>query len=78
MPHPPQLLSVFRFVSHPFEYKPSQSANPLAHERMVQLPDVQVGVPLATKHAMPQPPQWFTLFVVVVSQPLAVLPSQSP
>jgi hypothetical protein len=77
-PQPPQLLSVFRFVSQPFEYKPSQSANPLAHERTAQLPAVHVGVPLATKHAMPQPPQLFTSVVVVVSQPLPALPSQSP
>lgn len=77
-PHPPQLVSVFRFVSQPFEYKPSQLANPVAHERTVQLPALQDAVPLATKHAMPQPPQWFTLFVVVVSHPLPVLPSQSP
>jgi hypothetical protein len=72
------LLSVFRFVSQPFEYKPSQLANPAAHERTAQFPAVQVGVPLATKQAMPQPPQLFTSVVVVVSQPFAVLPSQSP
>lgn len=78
VPHEPQLLSVFRFVSHPFEYKPSQSANPLLHERIAQLPDMHCGVPLATKHALPHVPQLFTSVVVVVSHPFVGLPSQSP
>jgi hypothetical protein len=78
MPQPPQFEFVFRFVSQPFEYIPSQLSNPFAHERTTQLLLTQAAVPLETKHAMPQPPQLFTSFVVVVSQPLPELPSQSP
>ena len=77
-PHPPQLLFVRRLVSQPLAYKPSQSANPVLHERIVQLPLVQLGVPFATKHAMPHPPQLFTSFVIVVSHPFIEFPSQSP
>ncbi len=78
VPHEPQFESVFRFVSQPFEYKPSQSAKPVLHEATTHVPPPQAGVPLATKQVMPQPPQWLMSLVVVVSQPLAVLPSQSP
>lgn len=76
-PQPPQLLRVLRFVSQPFAYKPSQSEKPGLHERTAQLPAVHVGVPLATKQVIPQPPQWFVSVVVVVSQPFIELPSQS-
>ncbi len=74
-PHPSQLLFVRRLVSRPLAYKPSPSANPVLHERIVQLPPMQVGVPLATKQATPHPPQLFTSFEIVVSQPFIEFPS---
>jgi hypothetical protein len=48
------------------------------HDAIVQLPAEQPAVPFAMKHARPQPPQLFGSEVVVVSQPLLELPSQSP
>jgi hypothetical protein len=36
------------------------------------------GVPFCTVHALPHAPQFCTLFVVAVSQPLATLASQFP
>jgi hypothetical protein len=77
-PQPPQLVRVFRLVSQPFAYWPSQSAKPAAQDATKQVPPAQLAVPFAAKQARPQPPQCWTLFVVLVSQPLTELPSQSP
>jgi hypothetical protein len=57
---------------------PSQSAKP-AVQVMAQRPAAQAGTALsAPMHTVPQAPQWETLVPVLVSQPLAALPSQSP
>jgi hypothetical protein len=48
------------------------------HDATVQLPAEHPAVPFATKQASPQPPQFWGSFVVVVSQPFAEFPSQSP
>jgi hypothetical protein len=39
---------------------------------------VHAAVPFCTEHAVPHAPQFCTLFVVAVSQPLATLASQFP
>jgi hypothetical protein len=44
---------------------------------MPQAEAVQVGVPFWLLQTLPHPPQWPTVVLVSVSQPLAALPSQS-
>lgn len=55
-----------------------QSANPGLHEAITHVPAPHPGVPFATKHAIPQPPQFCGSFVIVVSHPFPAFPSQSP
>lgn len=73
-PQPPQLLVVFRLVSHPLLALPSQLWKPAAHVG-VQTWFVHVVVPFEFEQAMPQPPQ-FDVVVTAVSHPLAALMSQ--
>jgi hypothetical protein len=54
-----------------------QLAKPALHDDTTQLLAEQAATPFAAKQAIPQPPQFSGSFVVVVSQPLAPLPSQS-
>lgn len=78
LPHVPQFSgSVFRFFSQPLEYSPSQFEKPELHDATAQLPELQLALPFATKHALPQAPQWLVLLLVFTSQPLPALPSQS-
>jgi hypothetical protein len=44
----------------------------------VQVVPMQPGVPFATAHTIPQPPQALVLLVVVVSQPFEASASQLP
>lgn len=76
-PHAPQLVSVFRLVSHPLVGSPSQFAKPDAQVG-TQTPAVQVVVPLAFEQTLPQEPQFATLVFRLASQPLAATPSQLP
>jgi hypothetical protein len=78
-PQAPQWLGVLVVLtSQPLAALPSQSANPAAQVKP-QRPAAQAGVALsAPMHTVPQAPQWETLVPVLVSQPLAALPSQSP
>jgi hypothetical protein len=74
----PQLAeSLSPKVSQPLALLPSQSRKPRS-QVIWQVPDEQAGVPLPLPQARPQAPQWAVLLLVLVSQPLAVLPSQSP
>src|SRR6185503_16497484 len=75
--HPPHSASVLRRVSQPSEMSALQFANPAAQLAMVQAPAAQPGVPFATKHALPQPPQFATFVAVSISQPSEALPLQS-
>jgi hypothetical protein len=78
-PHAPQLDGVIaRLVSQPLAALPSQSPKPGLHRATAQVPTLQLAVALAREHARPQAPQLVTLVSVLVSQPLAALPSQSP
>jgi len=79
LPHTPQLaLSVRVLTSQPSEGLALQSAKPVAQAAIAQPPAVQVAVALGRAHILPQAPQLATLVWVLVSQPLAGLPSQSP
>jgi hypothetical protein len=74
--HPPQLSgSVCRFFSQPLAALASQLPKPGLHA-MLQLPVVQLGVPLVALQARPHPPQFSALVFVLVSQPLPYWPSQ--
>lgn len=44
---------------------------------MPQTPELQKAKPFVASQARPQPPQFFALVSVLVSQPLATFPSQS-
>ena len=77
VPHPPQFWTLFvNAVSQPSVRSASQLPNPAAHV-MLQTPDVQKEKPFVESHPRPQPPQFLALVSVFVSQPLAMLPSQS-
>ena len=77
-PQAPQLLtSLLVFVSQPSTGLLLQSAKPGLQDATVQTPTVQAGVPFATKQTRPQAPQLLTLVVILTSQPLAGLLSQS-
>jgi hypothetical protein len=67
-----------RSVSQPLETTPSQLPRPGLHEATVHAPATQAGVALGREHIRPQPPQWLAVALVLVSQPLAALPSQLP
>ncbi len=57
---------------------PSQSPKPALQLPTAHAPEAQAAVALGTLHARPQAPQCALVLVVLVSQPLAALPSQSP
>ena len=59
----------------PFAALPSQLPQP-ASQVGTQAPLVQVVVPCALLHAVPQAPQFAALLVVLTSQPLLYRPSQ--
>jgi hypothetical protein len=77
-PQDPQFDSVVRFVSQPLEALPSQLPNPELQVPSWHAPPKQVEPAFVKLHAVAQLPQWVGLFVVLVSQPLATLPSQLP
>jgi hypothetical protein len=78
LPHVPQCSAlVLVLVSQPLPTLPSQLPEP-ALQLMVQAPPPQLGVPFTEEHGEPQAPQWAVLMLVLVSQPLALLPSQLP
>ena len=79
----PQLSMSYSDCSHPLLSTPSQSAQP-SRQVMAQRPSAQVdaamlrrGMP-ADGHTSPHPPQWLGSVWNAASQPLALLPSQSP
>jgi hypothetical protein len=77
VPQAPQSLgSTSRLASQPLAGLPSQSAKPRLQVAM-HVPPVQVEVALGEEQTVPQAPQWLGSLAVLVSQPLAGLPSQS-
>ena len=77
LPHEPQLLAEFRFVSQPLAEEPSQLAQPAEHDPIEQVPPEQVALAFANEQLLPQLPQ-FEVVLSAVSHPLPVLPSQLP
>ena len=79
LPHVPQFDRLVRTsVSQPSATPPEQSPKPALQAAMPQLPAEQLGVPLATVHALPHAPQCDVLVRTLVSQPSATPPAQSP
>jgi hypothetical protein len=68
---------VVRFVSQPLIALLSQFPYPVS-QAIAQVPLPHEPLPLMLPHAIPHAPQWLALVFVLVSQPLAVLLSQSP
>jgi hypothetical protein len=78
-PQAPQLDGVARrSVSHPLRGSPSQSPKPALQLPTPHAPARQAAVALGTLHTRPQAPQCAVAVLVLVSQPLAASPSQSP
>ncbi len=65
-------------TSQPLPGSRSQSRKPVVHAAMAQAPDAQEADALGSTHPRPQAPQCAMLVSVLISQPLAALPSQSP
>jgi hypothetical protein len=68
MPQPPQLVKVFRGVSHPSEGLLLQSPHPAWQEPMPHTPVLQLPFAWGGAHTTPQPPQ-FDVVRMLVSQP---------
>jgi hypothetical protein len=77
VPHVPQLVSVFKGVSQPFEAMPSQLPQPGAHDATLHVPVAHVAVALGSEQVTPHEPQLVSV-VSEVLQPAAGLPLQSP
>lgn len=78
-PQAPQWFTFdWMLISQPLATTPSQFLKFVLQLEMAQVPDEHEGVPFGVAQTIPQPPQWLTLFVVLISQPLLALPSQSP
>jgi hypothetical protein len=56
-------------TSHPVVYERSQFENPALQLPIAHVVPRQDGVPFWTTQTVPQPPQFWTLFVVAVSHP---------
>src|SRR4051812_21908732 len=79
LPHTPQLFaSEPSCASQPSLAVLLQSLNPGSHVSIAHPPPVHLEVACASMHAVWQLPQCCGSFEVVVSQPFALLPSQSP
>jgi hypothetical protein len=79
-PQPLQFESVLSCVSQPSPALASlllQSSQPVLHAAIWQLPEAHDGVPCAFVHERPHAPQSVSV-LSCVSQPLFLLPSQSP
>jgi hypothetical protein len=76
VPQVPQLLAVFS-ASQPLRALPSHWPKPVA-QVMLHIPPMQAGVPPVEEQAIPQPPQWLTLLLVVTQPAPAVEQSVVP
>ena len=75
LPHEVAVLD--RLVSQPSVALALQSPKPGLHAAMVQAPAAHAAVALASAHALPHAPQWVALVLLLVSQPVMTLESQS-
>lgn len=78
-PHPPQLATVFRSVSHPSALLFAlQSPHPAAHTPTSHEPLEQAGVTWFIEQALPQALQFATLLLRSISHPsICLFPLQS-
>jgi hypothetical protein len=76
-PHPPQFEVVLRGVSQPSQGSLSQFPKFWLHTGTHAVP-TQLFALFVSAQALPQTPQWASLFVKFVSQPLPGVPSQLP
>jgi hypothetical protein len=79
VPQRPQFMELMRVsTSQPLEAVPSQLAKPVVHAPMAHAPATHAAVELApATQRLPHAPQWARVVRVLVSHPLAALPSQS-
>ena len=77
VPQAPQFVTLLvTFASQPLlRALLSQLPKPALHA-MLQLPALQLGVPLLVLQAWPHPPQFVALVLMLTSQPFAAEPSQ--
>src|SRR5512138_2113869 len=66
------------FISHPSSAASLQSEIPGMHQTIPHFPEIHDDTPCAAVHALPQVPQLTWSDRRSISQPFAVLPSQSP
>jgi hypothetical protein len=79
LPQLPQYMAVLSAASQPFAETRSQLPKPAVQALTPHDPPVQRCVAtFGRAHARPQPPQWLVAVLVLVSQPFAATPSQSP
>jgi hypothetical protein len=71
-------VEVFRSVSQPVPASAPQLPVPGAQDDVAQTPAWQTALPLSTVQASSHLPQWVGSACRLVSQPLALFPSQSP
>jgi hypothetical protein len=77
LPHTPQFdASVWRLTQRPGAAP--QSVSPERHDDTHVPAEHDAEPPTGGAQLRPQAPQWLTLLLRFVSQPLAALPSQSP
>ena len=73
-----QLLGLLKIsISQPFAAALSQSANPLLHDWIPQVPKLHAGFALGVEHTWPQLRQLLESFRIFISQPFAAVLSQS-
>ncbi len=77
-PQAPQLPTLPRLASQPLAALPSQLPKPVLQLATVHAPPAHPAVALGSEHAAPQRPQLEGVVLVLVSHPLATLPSQLP
>jgi hypothetical protein len=78
VPHAPQFVgSIARSVSHPFAALLSQSANPVAHDEIVHVPEAHASVAWFPTHALSQRPQFIASSARDASHPSMMFPLQS-
>jgi hypothetical protein len=75
---PPHAMGLVTLFSQPFATIPSQSAKPCAHDPIAQLPELHAGAAFGTEQTCEHVPQFALSVEVVISQPFAIFPSQSP
>lgn len=64
-------------LSQPFVSRPSQSPNPALHAATSHVPTLHAGTPAGVVQTLPHMPQLLRSVLMLISHPVASLPSQS-